>query len=215
MGSKEERKRQARPEWPVCPLAPSPPYPGRTHNIYVGLYHLYLQANDWTRVCVSSCVSSCMRWWSMPSKHAKTAQRRRQRKAAAKTNTVHPHGDDGARQKRHPASRARNGRAHAVPVDPPPPATADAAPSSLRVEPPRGPSANAPDPPAPPNRRAHPRCRNDASGSRPDSACVDAKRRARRGAYDQGADWRRARRDARDRKSGPLEAELQVDDGGW
>lgn len=156
-----------------------------------------------------------MRWWSMPSKHAKTAQRRRQRKAAAKMNKVLPHDDDGARQKYHPASRTRNGVTHKTPVDPLP-ATADA-PYSLRVEALQWPSADAPAPPAPPNRRAnlrHRRCRNDASGSRPDSKCIEAKRLARRGAHGQATDWRRARSDARDRKSGPLEAELYVD-GGW
>ena len=151
----------------------------------------------------------------MPSKHAKTAQRRRQRKAAAKTNTVLPYGVDGARRKRHPARRARNVDTHSVSIDSPP-STADA-PSSLRVEALQGPSTDAPEPPDPPNHRSHPRYRNDASGSRPDRASVEAKQRVRRGLYGQDltVDWRRTRRDARDRKWGPLEAELHVEDGGW
>ena len=145
------------------------------------------------------CIYPCMYmlWWPMPSKHAKTAQRKRRRKAL---NVVHPDQSSKRGGARMPNKNKRVLPRASSPTD---------GPSTLTIDTHRAMSANVPRPPTPPNPRdrSHHR-REDVRGSRPHNACVEAKQLARRGHV---FDWQRARREARDRKRGPLELDLCVE----
>lgn len=139
----------------------------------------------------------------MPSKHAKTAQRRRQRKAK---NLVHPDSDGPPRRMRTvPGGGVRTVRATStVPVIP----TLGIEPTAPRIDTQSTVRANAPRPPLPPTTEDRRQKRHQ--GSRPNDLLVKAKQEARRGAasvYGRGG-WREARTKARDAKRGPPEDSL-------
>lgn len=131
-----------------------------------------------------------MLWWPMPSKHAKTAQRKRRRKAL---NMVHPDPPNTRGGTRMPNKNKRVFPRASSPTD---------SLSGLTVDTHRAVSANDPRPPTPPIPRDRSHRRREVRGSRTHNACVEAKQLARRGHV---FDWQRARREARDRKRVPLE----------